>query len=226
MSTKIIACEVMKEELLSSQGDLDMEFHFVEMALHEHPEKLHAVLQDLIDQSPGYERIILTFGLCGGAINKLYAPGSVLTIPRVHDCVPLFLGSRALYDNLQKNNKGTFYMTCGNVNGNKSLMAEYERVCSKYGEDKARKIFATMFSNYNRILFIRTGTPNEENDLKKSVKTAKLLNLQHQTWQGRKDYINKLIHGPWDGDDFVNTLPGEPVREDIFISQSAQEGIK
>ncbi len=221
MATKIIACEVMKEELLSNKGEQDIAFHFVEMALHEHPEKLHAELQEIIDQSPGYERIILAFGLCGGAINKLHSSESVLTIPRVHDCIPLFLGSRALYDTLQKNDKGTFYLTCGMVNAKKSMMAEYERVYAKYGDDKARRIFATMFDNYHRVLFIRTGAPDEENDLKKSIKTAELLNLQHQTWQGRRDYIQKLIHGPWDGVDFVNIPSGEAVNEDVFIFQSA-----
>ncbi len=222
MATKIIACEVMKEELLSNQGGQDINFHFVEMALHEHPEKLHAELQDVIGQSSGYERIILAFGLCGGALKNLRAPESMLTIPRVHDCIPIFIGSRALYDTLQKNNKGTFYLTGGMVNSQKSMMAEYERVCTKYGEVKARRIFATMFGNYQRVLFIRTGAPDEENDLRKSVKTAALLNLQHQTWQGRKDYIQKLIHGPWDRGDFVNLPPGEAVNEEVFIFQPAQ----
>jgi hypothetical protein len=226
MATKIIACEVMKEELLANQGDQEIEFQFVEMALHEHPEKLHAKLQEILDQSPAYERIILAFGLCGGAINKLHSSKSILTIPRVHDCIPIFLGSRALYDTLQKNDAGTFYLTCGMVNGEKSLMAEYERVSTKYGEERARRIYATMFDNYHRILFIRTGAPDEESDLKKSLATAELLNLQHQTLQGRKYYLHKLIHGPWDGDDFVNTLPNEPVSENIFIFPSAQDEIK
>jgi len=55
--------------------------------------------------------------------------------------------------------------------------------------------------------------------LKKSIKTAELLNLQHQTWQGRKDYIQKLIHGPWGGVDFVNIPSGKDVNEGVFIFQ-------
>lgn len=41
MTVKLIACEVMKEELLAIKTQCDIEFEFISMGLHLHPEKLN-----------------------------------------------------------------------------------------------------------------------------------------------------------------------------------------
>jgi len=83
MAYKIIACEVMKSELLAVKAGTDVDFVFVEMGLHLHPARLHEELQKIIDDSSGYERVVLAFGLCGGAAHNLRAPGCTLTIPKI-----------------------------------------------------------------------------------------------------------------------------------------------
>jgi hypothetical protein len=44
MAYKIIACEVMKSELLAVKAGTDVDFVFVEMGLHLHPARLHEEL--------------------------------------------------------------------------------------------------------------------------------------------------------------------------------------
>lgn len=93
MPIRIIACEVMKEELLAVTPATKVEFQFISMGLHIYPEKLGAELQHMLDGSKGYERVVLAFGLCGGAARNLKTVDFILTIPRVHDCIPILLGS-------------------------------------------------------------------------------------------------------------------------------------
>ncbi|HBS58739.1 MAG TPA: hypothetical protein DEA44_05685, partial [Firmicutes bacterium] len=66
MTVKIIACEVMKEELLAIAPRQPVEYEFVSMGLHLHPPKLHRYLQEILDRARGYAQIVLAFGLCGG----------------------------------------------------------------------------------------------------------------------------------------------------------------
>lgn len=223
MTIKIIACNVMKEELLAmkrKESSPEIEFQFVSMGLHLHPEKLHRELQKLSDQSRGYSRIILGFGLCGGAANQLRAPGCQLTIPRVHDCIPLLLGSISQYRQLSDQNIGTFYLSGGWIEGEHSFINEYRRICQKFGSPKALHILNQIFENYNQLTYITTGHPREEINLSESQNLAQLLNLTLAIQEGSPQYFEKIIYGPWDDADFINIAPGGIVDEQDFLSNS------
>jgi len=216
MTVKIIACEVMKEELRGIEAKQDVEFEFISKGLHLHPKKLNSELQRLLDQSIGYERIILAFGLCGGAARDLHASDSPLIIPRVHDCIPVLLGSRKRYEQLNKEERGTFYLSCGWMITEKNILSEHQRIIDKFGEKKAVRILSQMYDSYQRVLFIHTGCQEEAESLKESNKIAELLDLRHETIQGDSTYINKLVNGPWCQDEFIHIAPYETVQEEQF----------
>jgi hypothetical protein len=67
MRTKIIAFEVMKDEILSVPGMCNMDISFITMRLHLNSGKLNVELQRQLDFLDGYTHIVLPFGLCGGA---------------------------------------------------------------------------------------------------------------------------------------------------------------
>jgi hypothetical protein len=91
MRIKIIACEVMKEELLLIHTENKVDWHFVSMGLQTRPQKLHDELDSILETiAEDYDRVILGFGLCGGAMRGLKTESCTLTIPRVHDCIPVF----------------------------------------------------------------------------------------------------------------------------------------
>lgn len=217
MSIKIIACEVMKEELLMVSKGRDIEFEFISMGFHTYPEKLRGELQSILNRSGGYSRIILAFGLCGGAMNQLKASDSVLTIPRVHDCIPLLLGSKERFEQYRMEEKGTFYLSCGWTIGEKSILSSFQKNCERFGEKKAVTILNRMYESYKRVLFIHTGNPREEDCLTISHQIAQLLQLDHQDTQGNLCYLDKVVNGPWDQDNFVNIPPHEVVDEMEFI---------
>lgn len=221
MCIKIIACEVMKEELLSIKPKFDVEYEFVSMDFHLYPEKLKKELQSIIDRSTGYSRVILTFGLCGGATKDLRVTDSILTIPKVHDCIPVLLGSKEIYERVSQEEKGTFYLTCGWMISEKSILSEYKRISEKYGVKKASNVYSRIYGSYKRVLFIHTGCQRENESLAQSNEIANLLNLDHQITKGRIEFIEKIVNGPWDTDDFINIEPfGVILEEDFGIGVS------
>ncbi|MDP4176841.1 MAG: DUF1638 domain-containing protein [Bacillota bacterium] len=216
MRVKIIACEVMQEELLSIEPLDGVDYEFVPMKFHLYPDKLHIELQRIIDKSIDYSRIILAFGLCGGAAKNLKSASSILTIPRVHDCISIFLGSRKNYERISKIKKGTFYLTSGWMRTEKSILSEHERISRKYGEKKSLKILNKMYDSYKRILYIQTGNKNEEDSIEKSKEISKLLSLDYEMMKGSNEFIKKIALGPWNDEEFININPKNSISEEDF----------
>lgn len=216
MKNKIIACEVMKEEILSLGPVKDVEFEFVSMEFHLYPKKLKEKLQDIINNSTGYNRIILAFGLCGGASNGIKANTCTLTIPKVHDCVSIFLynGDGCVCD--FKKEKGTFYLSSGWMISEKSILSEHKRTVLKYGEKKAFKILKRMYDDYKKILFIKTSPSTKEKIIEQSKEIAKLIDVQYEMIESRIAFIEKIVKGPWDDRNFINIVSGETLSEECF----------
>jgi hypothetical protein len=205
----------MKEELLSVKTNAQIEFEFVSMGLHLHPKKLHTELQNILDRSQGFDKIILSFGLCGGAAKNLKASDTELIMPKVHDCIPILLGSSDQYQEYQKE-RGTFYLSCGWMISEKDILSEHQRVCEKYGEKKARSVLQRMYDSYKKVLYIHTGCPNEAVSFEESQQIARLLELNHQTVQGKNTYLHKIVNGPWDDENFIHIQPYGTIREEFF----------
>lgn len=217
MTLKIIACEVMKEELLAAAGGRTIEFEFLPQGRHNHPDKLGLELQSILNGLTGYAQVILAFGLCGGAAKNLRVGNFTLTIPRVHDCIPLLLGSQASFEKHRREEAGTLYTSCGWTNSDGSVVGEYKRTYEKYGAQKTARIYALMYSGYKRVLFIRTGVPDEDKYLQQSKKIGELLKLDHQITQGDLKYIDKLVNGPWSEEDFITIPPYGVIDESSFM---------
>jgi len=212
--TTIIACEVMRNELEKIEPVHKVKFQFVSMGLHSRPEKLHAELEKLIAEENESSRIVLGFGLCGGALRNIGSEKAILTIPKVHDCIPVLLGSLESYNNYQKGKK-SFYLSVGWLESEKNILSEYNRVYKQYGANKAEKVFNTMYDGYKRILYIKNSGEKNEYYRQKAVEIAGLLKLEFEEVNGNTVYIQKLVNGPWEKD-FINILPGENIQEEDF----------
>ena len=95
--TKIIACATVIEEMLPLLPP-DIEYREMEPGLHIHVDKLRDALQGVIDDiTAETETIILGYGMCSMAAIGLRASDSTLIIPRVDDCISMFLGSQKRY---------------------------------------------------------------------------------------------------------------------------------
>ena len=98
MKTRLIACGVLEPELsrLVAASPNDVELHLLQAGLHDDPQKLRTEVQAAIDsaEGTGVEAVVIGYGLCGRGTSGLTARSVPVVIPRAHDCMTLFMGSR------------------------------------------------------------------------------------------------------------------------------------
>ncbi|MDR1304805.1 MAG: DUF1638 domain-containing protein, partial [Verrucomicrobiales bacterium] len=117
-SLALLACRVLEREIaLLSAGATHLRVvrHF-EVGLHDQPDGLRATLQkelDELDARADVDAIALAYGLCGCGTAGLRAGRHPVVIPRAHDCVTLFMGSKEAYAAHQRANPAAYYYTPG-----------------------------------------------------------------------------------------------------------------
>src|SRR5262249_1758105 len=91
------------------------DLEFLTQGWHDHPAQGRDELQKRIDAVPTgrYDAILVGYGLCGNLINGLRATHTRLVIPRAHDCITFFLGSKERYQRLSEERPGSYYYTSG-----------------------------------------------------------------------------------------------------------------
>lgn len=67
-----------------------------------HPDKLKVKLQEAIDAIVGFDKILLSYGLCGYAIIRLHASTADLLYGCTDDCISGVLHQNDNYSNLRK----------------------------------------------------------------------------------------------------------------------------
>ncbi len=183
----------------------------MDFGLHVNPKRLRAALQETIDASAkSFDTILLGYGLCSQAVVGLHANGYTLVVPKVDDCIAIFLGSDQAYKDQYRAEPGTYYLTKGWIEVGDSPFSEYERIVEKYGEKKARRLMSRMFNNYTRLALINTGQYDLERYRQYCRRSAGRFGLRFEEIPGSSALIQKLLHGPWD-DDFVVAKPGETI---------------
>jgi hypothetical protein len=217
--TVIIACEVMREELLRVSRSRTGELKFLSMGLHVRPDRLRETLQETLDSTRDANQIVLGFGLCGAATEGLCSPHAPLIIPRVHDCIPLLLGRSEAVNGGPHLEKGTFYLSGGWMEGERTLMSEHRRATVKFGEKRALRILATMFSAYQKLRFIRTDHPRLQSLEAEAQGVADLLNLTLESTEGDAQYLSRLVNGPWVFPEFLTFARGETVTAAAFQTE-------
>jgi hypothetical protein len=130
-----------------------------------------------------------------------------LIIPKVDDCIAIFLGSDARYQEQHRSEPGTLYQTKGWIEADKSLKGLPEMI-QKYGETRARWLFKQMIKNYTRLAFINTGNYEIERYRAQSRAEAAELGLKYEEIAGSNALVKKLLYGPWDSE-FVIVPPGQ-----------------
>lgn len=210
MKHAIIACEVIREELLRAI-DTPVHCEFIGMSLHLHPEALRRELQARIERLHDHSPIVLGFGLCGAATLGLISRHTSLVIPNVADCIPLLLGSVERQLALHRQEPGTFYTTSGWLEGERSLPNERGRLVSRYGERIGTRMLRRMFDSYRRLLFMYTDHPRNAANLPTARQLADALELEFATTHADPEWIRRLARGPWDPPEFLSFPPNVPI---------------
>lgn len=235
---KLISCNVFQRELCAAIADspnvIDPEF--LELGLHEKPERLRGRLQERIDEatavsekadvaSDAYEAILLGYGLCGNGLAGIEARSLPLVLARARDCCTILLGSRAAFlekfgENLSASwssagyiERGSTYFRSSDTGRSTGLGLEYEELVAQYGEENARYVWDTMHPAMEELEIRFIDTP-ETSDLgyaetmrSKAATDGKDFHLI----QGSSRLLRALIAGAWDPQEFLVVAPGRQI---------------
>jgi hypothetical protein len=196
--------------------------------LHERPVELRSTLQEKIAEADGdrYDAVALAYGLCGKATAGLVASGKPLVLPRAHDCITLFLGSRNRYQDQFENNPGTFWYAQDYIERDdgtgtefamgatgENLQEKYQEFVSKYGEDNADYLMEVMGAwreHYERAAFIDMGVADASGIEKQAREEAARRGWSFERVTGDLILLNRLLAGDWN-EDFLVLEPGQQV---------------
>ncbi len=218
----IIACGCMKPELDALQGSDDgVEVRYLDQNLHRTPDRMPELIQEEIDAvAEGASEIVLGYGLCSNGIVGIKAPRQGLIIPRVHDCVALFLGSREAYNRAFSDRAGTYYLTPGWVQSNKDPLGLLEHdYTARVGRKDAEWALREELKHYTHIVYINTDAGDQDSLRKRAIENADYLEKQYEEIPGTGDYFRKLLFGPYNEEDFVKIPPGQKVTAEPFMNR-------
>ncbi|MDC7235899.1 MAG: DUF1638 domain-containing protein [Spirochaetales bacterium] len=218
MKTYCIACGVFRkdlEEILPALPETP-EVEYLEGGLHAEPDLLRKELQSAIDNVPAdFQRIILLYGVCGKGIVGLHAASQTIVVPRVHDCISLFLGGTREYRKQFTHKPGTYYISAGwyeeQVQTKGKRLRDMENLkkpspyadtldetvlTQRFGEENSRAVkdfYDGWKKNYSRAVYIDTGCIGKETYSDYAKKLAEDNGWEYTRLEGSQSLIYRCF---------------------------------
>ncbi|MBN2450356.1 MAG: DUF1638 domain-containing protein, partial [Lentisphaeria bacterium] len=229
----VVACGVLQwniERLRPRLGEQELVLRILPAQLHNDPHRLREMLQGAIDELDaveGVRGIAIGFGVCGRGAVGLHARRVPLVLPRVQDCIGVFLGSHLRHMEEFGRHPGSRYLTHGwfrktveerplercHTPRNDSLYGTtFEDLRERYGEDNARFICDFRDSwkrNYRRSAYIRfDGEPDHAAGRRAAEAIARELGWVHTLLEGDDSLLLALLSGQWSDPRLLVVPPG------------------
>ena len=232
MRLRCLACEVLARPLYfcAAHSPHVVDVELFRRGLHNNPSDLRAQLQARIDAASdeGYDAIVLAYGLCGQSVAGLVARNIPLVVPRAHDCITIFLGSRDRYRQQFEEHPGTYrynldFMersdgTGGSIalgsDASTDLDAVYREYVEKYGKENADYLMEVMGAwqqHYRRAAFIDMGVGDASKVEAQARAQAERRGWLFDRLAGDLVLVRKLLYGEWD-DDFLIVPSGQKIQ--------------
>jgi hypothetical protein len=195
--------------------------------LHNEPDRLRREVQKALDRTCDakgrcYDASVLGYGLCSNGIVGLSAKIPIV-VPRGHDCITLLLGSKEKYQQYFDSHRGVYWYSPGWIENDEQPSRErYERMLKeyeqKYGKDNAEYLLETEQSwmrEYNWATYIDWGLANSQQYTQYTKECAEFLGWDYDVLKGDPGLMQRLLDGQWNEDEFLTTMPGERIAEDL-----------
>lgn len=218
----LLACEVFADEIeqVAASGARIVVRKMFEIGLHDRPDGLRAVLQQAvteIDARDDLDAVVLAYGLCGLGTAGLRAGRYPLVIPRAHDCLTVFMGSKERYAQRQSGCPGCYYYTPGwnrarRVPGPEREAALRADFAARFGPDDVDFLMESeheLWASYHTSTYIRTGTPEDGREAEYARRCASSLGWTFEEIVGDPRLLHDLLCGPWDDARFQIVPPGQ-----------------
>lgn len=245
MKNIAIVCDVMKQDLeniVRNKKIENLDFIFMEQHLHNTPDIMRQKLQEQVSNvNSDYDKIILGYGLCSNGVVDLISDNHEIIIPRVDDCISLFLGSKERYLELFTKDPTTYYFCKGWIEyggdpyrgyllwtGKEDLIPkEWIRKKEIYGskrydEGTARFIITEELKNYKRIVLIN----NDDIENIHREYLEKMISFLNEVLErkmileevkGSLKFLEKMALGDIDEKNFLRFKPGQKILQEYFF---------
>jgi hypothetical protein len=220
--TALLACSVFESEIAFHGAGADhiAVTRFFEMGLHDRPDQLRATLQgalEELDARNDIEAILLAYGLCGLGTAGLRPLRHKLVIPRGHDCITVFLGSKERYAAHQKTCPSCYYYTPGwnrgrRVPGPDKLEKLRAELSSRFESDDVEFLLETereQWIMHDTTTYVDLGTADAEAEADYAQRCAKWLGWKFERLKGDATLLRDLLWGRWDAERFQIVEPGQ-----------------
>ncbi|NUQ63539.1 MAG: DUF1638 domain-containing protein [Pirellulales bacterium] len=226
-SIHVIACGVLAIDLedIARRLGLRLTTDFLPGGLHDRPHELRRRLQEAIDQASAVfrgERIVVGYGVCGLGSVGIHARNVPLVIPRVNDCIAMFLGSDRAYREQFVRYPGTYYISAGWVEGKAQPQSPegkthcgpdcytFAQLVAAYGEENAeaiRRFLTSWQRNYQRAAFIDTGARGKSRYAEIAQAMAKALGWKYEEIPGSSELMERLLAAHQSTDEILLVPP-------------------
>ena len=247
MHLKVIACEVAAREIYhcAARAVNSTDIQLFTQGLHDNSDTCRDTLQAQIDAVPPdqFQATLLGYGLCNNAIVGLRAGPTRLVIPRAHDCITFFLGSKERYAKIFTEHPGTYYYSSGwlehtdrggeriaynQKSGLAKRMALQEMV-DKYGEENAKFLFESMGQwevHYTHGCLIQFDFTRHLGLAENVHRICREKKWKYDELPGDLTLLQDWLDGKWDAERFLVLEPGQAVKaryDDTIIEAAESE---
>lgn len=247
MRLKLVSCEIFYREMCaavaSAKNQVDIEY--LPKGLHDiGRDNMLPRIQAVVDavDATRYDAILLGYGLCNNGISGLLARSIPIVIPRAHDCITLFLGSKERYQEYFDAHPATYFETTGwlergqadgelrqlSISHQVGMDLTYEQMVEQYGEDNAKYLYEILgnpMRNYRQITFIAMGIEPDDSFERQARATAEQRGWEFDQVAGDMSLFRRLVDGDWNEKDFLVIQPGQRavarVDENIIAAEPA-----
>ena len=218
----LLACSVFEREIALHAANAThiVETRWFEMGLHDRPDQLRATLQQQLDEVAArddIEAIVLAYGLCGRGTAGLRPLRHKLVIPRAHDCITVFMGSKEAYMEHQRRCPTCYFYTPGwnrgrRVPGPEKLETLKTELAKKFDADDVEFLLETereQWAQHNTATYLDLGTDDAEAEANYAKKCAEWLGWKFERIRGDAALLRDLLWGNWDNERFQIIEPSE-----------------
>lgn len=218
----LLACRVFEREIaLHAAGATHIvETRFFDVGLHDRPNQLRATLQgalDSVESREDIEAVIFAYGLCGLGMAGLQPARHKLVIPRAHDCITLFMGSKEAYAAHQRHCPTAYYYTPGwnrerRVPGPEKLAALKAELAKKFDPEDVEFLLAAereQWARHDTATYLDLGTADAEPEADYARRCAQWLGWKFERPGGSAALLRALLWANWDAERFQIIAPGQ-----------------